>query len=158
MITFVVVAIWENHEWKHRLFSHISVNTASPVALIDLKRRLATPFNSNSDLEILNAARVSFLIGQQIWRPFKKFQDTTCRTWGVPCAVFGTRHSNCAASETECVGYRNVGDRCLHKITGIMQTTFSNVFCWMKIIIFWFNFYWNLFLRVLLTKSPHWLR
>ena len=43
----------------------------------------------------------------------------------------------------------------LNKMADNLQTTFPNVFAWMKIIIFWFTskFHWSLFLRVSLTIS-----
>ena len=31
------------------------------------------------------------------------------------------------------------------KMAAIFQTAFSNTFSWMKFVIFWLNFYWNLF-------------
>ena len=48
----------------------------------------------------------------------------------------------------------------LNKMADILQTAFSNVFPWMKIIIFWFtsSFHWSLFLRFSLTISQHWFR
>ena len=38
------------------------------------------------------------------------------------------------------------------------QTTFSNVFSWMKMYEFRLKFHWTLFLRVQLTISQHWFR
>ena len=40
----------------------------------------------------------------------------------------------------------------------ISQTTFSNVFSWMKMYEFRFGFHWNLFLEVQLTIFQHWFR
>ena len=40
----------------------------------------------------------------------------------------------------------------LYKIGAILQTSFSNVFSWMKSFVFWFEFRWSLFLRVQLTN------
>ena len=37
----------------------------------------------------------------------------------------------------------------LDKMAAISQTTFWNAFLWMKSFVFWFEFHWNLFLRVL---------
>ena len=37
------------------------------------------------------------------------------------------------------------------KMAAIFQTTFSNALAWMKIIVFWCKFRWNLFPRVQLT-------
>ena len=37
------------------------------------------------------------------------------------------------------------------KMVAICQTTFSNAFSWMKIIVFWWKCHWNLFPRVQLT-------
>ena len=42
------------------------------------------------------------------------------------------------------------------KMNAIFQTTFSNVFYWMKIYEFRLKFHWNLFLRVKLTIIHHW--
>ena len=39
-----------------------------------------------------------------------------------------------------------------------LQTTFSNAFSWMKIVIFQIKFHWSLFLRVQLTICQHWFR
>ena len=36
----------------------------------------------------------------------------------------------------------------LDKMATILQTIVSDVFLWMKSIIFWLKFHWNLFLRV----------
>ena len=46
------------------------------------------------------------------------------------------------------------------KKAGISQTTFSNVFSWMKMLMFEFllKFHWSLFPRVQLTVSHHWFR
>ena len=33
-------------------------------------------------------------------------------------------------------------------IDGILQTTFSNAFSWIKIVGFWFKFLWNLFRKI----------
>ena len=44
------------------------------------------------------------------------------------------------------------------KMTAISQTNFSNAFSSTKNFVFWFEFHWNLFLRVQLTKSQHWFR
>ena len=41
----------------------------------------------------------------------------------------------------------------LNKMVNILETTFSNVFSWMKIIAFWFKFHWSLFIRVQLTND-----
>ena len=46
----------------------------------------------------------------------------------------------------------------LDKMSAISQTTFSNVFSWMKRFVFWFEFHWKSFLGVQLSKSQHWLR
>ena len=42
------------------------------------------------------------------------------------------------------------------KMAAIPQTIFSNAFSWMISLVFWFE-HWNLFLRVQLTISQHWL-
>ena len=44
------------------------------------------------------------------------------------------------------------------KMATIFQTTFSNAFSWMKIVVFLSKFHWNLFSRVRLTISQHWFR
>ena len=44
------------------------------------------------------------------------------------------------------------------EIDAISQTTLSNAFSWMKMLEFWFNFHWSLFLRVQLTIIQHWFR
>ena len=38
----------------------------------------------------------------------------------------------------------------------ISQTPFSNTLSWMKIVVFWWKFHWNLFLRVQLTIFHYW--
>ena len=45
-----------------------------------------------------------------------------------------------------------------YKMANILQTTFSNAFCWLKSLVFWWKFHWSLFLRVQLTISQHWCR
>ena len=40
----------------------------------------------------------------------------------------------------------------------ISQMTISNVFLWIKSLLFWFEFHWSVFLRIQLTISHHWLR
>ena len=58
--------------------------------------------------------------------------------------------------------YLPVPDRVTHwdrgKIAAISQTTFSNVFSWMKMYEFRFRFLKNMFLRFELTTFPHWFR
>ena len=44
------------------------------------------------------------------------------------------------------------------KMVAIFQTTFSNVFSWMKIYTFRLKFQWSLFLSVQLTIFQHWFR
>ena len=44
------------------------------------------------------------------------------------------------------------------KIVNIFQTTFSNVFSWMKMYQFWLSFLWSLFPGVQLTIFQHWFR
>ena len=44
------------------------------------------------------------------------------------------------------------------KMADIFQTTFSNVFSWMKMYEFRLKFHWSLFLRVQLTTFQHWFR
>ena len=44
------------------------------------------------------------------------------------------------------------------KITTIFQTTFSNVFSWIKMYEFRLRFHWSLFLRVQSTIFRHWFR
>ena len=44
------------------------------------------------------------------------------------------------------------------KMAGIFQTTFSNVFSWMKIFEFRLEFHWSLFVRFQLTINQHWSR
>ena len=44
----------------------------------------------------------------------------------------------------------------LVKMATISQTTFLNVFSWMKKFVFFFKVHWGLFLRVQLTITQHW--
>ena len=44
------------------------------------------------------------------------------------------------------------------KMGTILQTTFTNVFSWMKIDLFWFKFHWKLSVRVKIAISQHWFR
>ena len=44
------------------------------------------------------------------------------------------------------------------KMAVSLQTTFSNLFSSMKIVVFWFKFHWSMFPRVQLTISHHWFR
>ena len=44
------------------------------------------------------------------------------------------------------------------KMAAISQTTLSNAFSWMKMLIFWLRFHWSLFLRVKFTIFQYWLR
>ena len=44
------------------------------------------------------------------------------------------------------------------EMDAISQTTFSNVFSWMKSFEFRLKFHWSLFLRVQLTIFQHWFR
>ena len=44
------------------------------------------------------------------------------------------------------------------KMATIFQTTFSNTFSLMKIVVFWWKFNWNLFPRVQLTIFEYWIR
>ena len=44
------------------------------------------------------------------------------------------------------------------KVAAISQTTSSNAFSWMKIIVYWFEFNWNLYPRVQLTICNNWFR
>ena len=44
------------------------------------------------------------------------------------------------------------------KMAAIFQTTFSNVFSWMKMNEFWLRFHWSLFLGIQLTIFQHWFR
>ena len=46
----------------------------------------------------------------------------------------------------------------LDNMAAISQTTFLNAFSSMKTFVFWLEFHWSLFLRVLLTMSQHWFR
>ena len=45
--------------------------------------------------------------------------------------------------------------RGLNKMAAIMQTTFPNVFSWMKINTYWLRFHWCLLLYVLVTINQH---
>ena len=40
------------------------------------------------------------------------------------------------------------------KMTAFLQTTFSHTFSWMKIVVFLFEFHWNLFPGILLINRP----
>ena len=44
------------------------------------------------------------------------------------------------------------------KIADILQTTFSNTFCWTKMYEFRLKFHWNLILRIQSIIFQHWLR
>ena len=44
------------------------------------------------------------------------------------------------------------------KMVTMLQTTYSNQYTCMKMIVFWFNFYLNLLQRVQLTIGQHWFR
>ena len=44
------------------------------------------------------------------------------------------------------------------KMANILQTSFSNVCCWMKIFVFWFKFHQVGSQRIQLTKWQHWFR
>ena len=44
------------------------------------------------------------------------------------------------------------------KMSAIFQTPFSNAFSWIKIVVFWWKFRWNLFPRVQLTIFQLWFR
>ena len=44
------------------------------------------------------------------------------------------------------------------KMAAILQTTLSNAFSWMKMLEFWYKFYWSLLLRVQFTIIQHWFR
>ena len=44
------------------------------------------------------------------------------------------------------------------KMTSILRATFSNSLSWMEIVLFWFNFHWNLFPMIPLTICKHWFR
>ena len=46
----------------------------------------------------------------------------------------------------------------LHKMSTFSWTIFSDAFSWMKSVVFWLKFHWNLFLRVQLTITQHWFR
>ena len=46
----------------------------------------------------------------------------------------------------------------LDQMASISQTTFSNTFFLMKMLVFQFNFPWNMFLRIQLTINQHWFR
>ena len=46
----------------------------------------------------------------------------------------------------------------LDSMAAISQTTFSDAFLWMKIVVFWLKCHWSLFLRVKLTTFQHWFR
>ena len=41
-------------------------------------------------------------------------------------------------------------------MTVLFQMTFSNAFSWMKMLVLWLKFNWNMFLRVQLTAFQHW--
>ena len=47
--------------------------------------------------------------------------------------------------------------RSRNKMVAVCQTTFSNSFSWMKIVLFWFKFHWNLFPKIELLKSLCWI-
>ena len=44
------------------------------------------------------------------------------------------------------------------KMTAIFQTAFSIAFSWVKIVVFWWKFHWNLFPWIQLTIFQHWVR
>ena len=44
------------------------------------------------------------------------------------------------------------------KMAAIFQTTFSNEFCWMKILKFRLEFHWSLFPRIQFIICQHWFR
>ena len=48
--------------------------------------------------------------------------------------------------------------KCIKKMTNIMQKTFSNAFCWVKTLVFWCKFHWNLFPGICFIRSQHWFR
>ena len=43
-------------------------------------------------------------------------------------------------------------------MAAIFQTTFSNAFSWMKIVVFCWKFHWNLFPEIQLIAFQHWFR
>ena len=50
------------------------------------------------------------------------------------------------------------GSLCRDKMAGILQTTLSTAFSWMKMLEFQLKFHWSLFLRIQLTILKHWFR
>ena len=46
----------------------------------------------------------------------------------------------------------------LGRMTAISQTISLDAFSWMKSFVFWFEFHWNLFIRVQLPITEHWFR
>ena len=56
-----------------------------------------------------------------------------------------------------CLGY-TVSHWGRDKIADIFQTTFTNVFSWMKMYEFRLKFHWSLFLRLQLTIVQYWFR
>ena len=45
-----------------------------------------------------------------------------------------------------------------HWAMAAILSAFGNLFSWMKIVVFWFNFHWSLFLDVRLAIYHHWFR
>ena len=52
---------------------------------------------------------------------------------------------------------RDESYRSRNKMVAVCQTTFSNSFSWMKNVLFWFKFHWNLFPKIELLKSLCWI-
>ena len=46
----------------------------------------------------------------------------------------------------------------VNNMAAILQMLFSNAFLWMKFIVFWLKFHWNLFPSVQLNINQHWFR
>ena len=69
---------------------------------------------------------------------------------------FFRRHFSTYFLEWKYMNFDQNWDR--DKMAAVLQTTFLNIFSWMKIYEFRSKFHWNLFLRVQLTIFRHWHR
>ena len=71
--------------------------------------------------------------------------------WHKPCRTF---HPWCPCIKTRCLLTHWGRD----KLALISQTTFWNVFSWMKMYEYCLGFHWSLFLGFELTIFQHWIR
>ena len=101
------------------------------------------------EIQTFSFKKMRLKVSSAKWRPF--YLSLNVLNVHLICTVW---HVTLMAITGITIPVPYLGD----KMGDIFQTTFWNVFSWIKIVVFWLKFHWKLFPRVQLTVFQHWFR